>query len=93
LATLPERISGAGAVVVGGRLLVTSGENTTVVVPTVLAYDLTASTGEWATLPALPAGRHGLAVAAVGNTLYAIGGSLRPGHTASTDTVNALTFS
>ena len=93
LAALPEPLSGAGAVVVGGRLLVTSGENTTTVVPTVRAYDLTDSTGAWTALPSLPEGRHGLAVAAVGNTLYAIGGSTRPGHTASTNTVNALTFS
>jgi len=93
LPPLPERLSGVGAAVIGGRLLVTSGENTTTVVPAVRAYDLSASTGAWATLPALPEGRHGLAVAAVGNTLYAIGGSTQPGHTASTDTVNALTFS
>jgi N-acetylneuraminic acid mutarotase len=93
LAALPERLSGTGAAVIGDRLLVTSGENTTAVVPTVRALDLTASTGAWSTLPALPEGRHGLAVAAVGATLYAIGGSTRPGHTASTDTVNALTFS
>ena len=41
--------------------------------------------------PALPhPGRHGLAVTAIGNTLYAIGGSTKPGHTASTNTVEAL---
>jgi non-specific serine/threonine protein kinase len=93
LAALPERISGAGAAIVNGRLLVVSGESPTAVVSTVLAYDLTAGTASWTTVTPIALGRHGLAVAAVGNTLYAIGGSTRPGHTASTSTVDALSFS
>jgi N-acetylneuraminic acid mutarotase len=94
LAALPERVSGAGVAISGGQLLVVSGENTTPAVSsTVLAYDLTDPTATWTTLPSLTPGRHGLAVTAIGNTLYAIDGSTRPGHTASTSTVNALTFS
>jgi N-acetylneuraminic acid mutarotase len=93
LTVLPERLSGTGAAVIGGQLLVVSGEDTTAVVPTVRAFDLTAPTATWTTLASLSQGRHGIAVAAVGATLYAIGGSTRPGHTASTDTVNALAFS
>jgi N-acetylneuraminic acid mutarotase len=94
LAALPERVSGAGVAIIGGQLLVISGESTTpAVVSTVLAYDLTTPTATWTTLPSLTLARHGLGVAAIGSTLYAIGGSTRPGHTASTSTVDALTFS
>jgi non-specific serine/threonine protein kinase len=94
LAALPEPLSGAGAAIINGQLLVAGGENTTpTVVSTVLAYDLTDPTATWTTLPPLTQGRHGLAVAAIGNALYAIDGSTQPGHTASTTTVDALTFS
>ena len=94
LAPLPKPLSGTGAAIINGQLLVAGGENTTpTVVSTVQAYDLTAPTATWITLPSLTLARHGLAVAAIGNTLYAIGGSTQPGHTASTTTVDALTFS
>jgi N-acetylneuraminic acid mutarotase len=94
LAALPTPLSGAGVAIIDGQLLVAGGESTTpAVVSTVLAYDLTTPTATWTTLPSLTQGRHGLAVTAIGNTLYAIGGSTRPGHTASTNTVDALTFS
>jgi non-specific serine/threonine protein kinase len=94
LAPLPKPLSGTGAAIINGQLLVAGGENTTpTVVSTVQAYDLTAPTATWTTLPSLTQGRHGLAVTAIGNTLYAIGGSTQPGHTASTSTVGALTFS
>ena len=88
LAALPQPLSGAGVAIIGGKLLVVSGENATPTVSsTVLAYDLTDPTATWTTLPSLTQGRHGLAVAAIGNTLYAIDGSTQPGHTASTSTV------
>jgi N-acetylneuraminic acid mutarotase len=94
LADLPKLLSGAGAAIINGQLLVAGGESTTPnVVSTVQAYDLTAPTATWITLPSLTLARHGLAVTAIGNTLYAIGGSTQPGHTASTATVDALTFS
>jgi N-acetylneuraminic acid mutarotase len=93
LAAMPKPVSGAGAAIIDGRLLVAGGESTTTVSSTVQAYDLTAPTATWTTLPSLTQGRHGLAVTAIGNTLYAIAGSTRAGHTASTSTVGALTFS
>jgi N-acetylneuraminic acid mutarotase len=94
LPDLPRPLSGAGAAIINGQLLVAGGENTTPnVVSTVQAYDLTAATATWVTLPSLTVGRHGLAVTAIANTLYAIGGSTQPGHTASTTTVDALAFS
>jgi len=94
LAPLPKPLSGTGAAIINGQLLVAGGENTTpTVVSTVQAYDLAAPTATWITLPSLTLARHGLAVTAIGNTLYAIDGSTRPGHTASTTTVDALKFS
>jgi N-acetylneuraminic acid mutarotase len=86
--------SGAGAAIVDGRLIVVGGEGVTTVSATVQAYDLTASTATWTALPSLtPEGRHGLGVTAIGNTLYAVGGATKAGHTASTNLVAALTFS
>ena len=89
----PEPVSGAGAAIVDGQLLVAGGERVTGVFTTVQAYDLTASKATWTTLPALTPGRHGLGVTAIGKTLYAIGGATKAGHTASTKLVAALRFS
>jgi hypothetical protein len=90
---MPTPLSGAGAAVVDGQLLVAGGEHTTSVSSAVLAYDLTAPTASWVALAPLNLGRHGLGVTAVGNTLYAIAGSTRAGHTASTAAIGALPFS
>jgi N-acetylneuraminic acid mutarotase len=93
LTPTPQPVSGAGAAVVKGQLIVVGGEKPTSVSGTAQAYDLTASTATWTTLPSLTPGRHGLGVAAIGNTVYAIGGATKAGHTASTNLVTALTFS
>jgi N-acetylneuraminic acid mutarotase len=90
LKAAPGKVSDAGAAIVGGRLIVAGGESIGTVFNTVWSYDLASST--WSTLPNLPAPRHGLAVAAIGNTLYAIDGASQPGHNASTPTVQTLTF-
>ena len=90
LPAMPGAVSDCGAAVVGGRLIVVGGESIGTVFNTVRAYDLTSST--WSTLPDLAVARHGLAVAAIGNTLYAIDGAAEPGHNASTRTVQTLTF-
>ena len=90
LPAAPGKVSDAAAAVVGGRLIVAGGESIGTVFSTVWAYDLVSST--WSTLPNLPAPRHGLAVAGIGNTLYAIDGASQPGHNASTPTVQTLTF-
>jgi len=93
LTPIPEPVSGAGAAIVDGRLIVVGGEGVTTVSGTAQAYDLTASTATWTPLASLDQGRHGLGVTAIGNTLYAIGGATKAGHTASTNLVAALTFS
>jgi non-specific serine/threonine protein kinase len=90
LPAAPGKVSDAGAAIVGGRLIVVGGESTGTVFNTAWAYDLASST--WSSLPHLAAPRHGLAVAAIGNTLYAIDGASQTGHNASTPTVQTLTF-
>ena len=86
----PGKVSDAGAAIIGGRLVVAGGESIGTVFNTVWAYDL--ASGTWSSLPNLAEPRHGLAVAAIGNTLYAIDGASQPGHNASTPTVQTLTF-
>ena len=90
LKAAPGKVSDAGAAIVGGRLIVAGGESIGTVFSTVWAYDLASSA--WSRLPNLPVPRHGLAVAAIGGTLYAIDGASQPGHNASTPTVQTLTF-
>ena len=46
----------------------------------------------WSQLPALPAARHGVAVAVLEDSLYAIGGAAAAGHVQATDTVSVLDF-
>ena len=90
LPAAPGKVSDSGAAIVGGQLIVVGGESIGTVFNTVWAYDLASST--WSNLPNLAAARHGMAVAAIGNTLYAIDGASQPGHNASTRTVQTLTF-
>jgi non-specific serine/threonine protein kinase len=92
----PQTVSGAGAAIVDGQLVIVGRETPTSVSGTVQAYDLTApNNATWTTLAPLtpPPGRHGLGVTAIGNTLYAIGGATKAGHTGSTNLVAALRFS
>ena len=73
-----------------GRLIVAGGESLGSVFNTVWAYDIASST--WSGLPNLAEPRHGLGLAAIGSTLYAIDGASQPGHKASTPTLQTLTF-
>jgi Kelch motif len=50
LTPTPQPVSGAGAAIVDGRLIA-GGEGVTTISATVKAYDLTASTATWTTLP------------------------------------------
>ena len=91
LKRMPQALSGVGAAIIGGQLIVVGGENTTNAFATVQAYDLTTST--WSNLPNLIQARHGLGIAVLGTTLYAIDGATQSGHSATTPTVETLTFS
>ena len=88
LPAVPSPVSDCGVAVVNGRLIVVGGESPGAVFSTVRAYDL--ATSAWSTLPSLAAPRHGLAVTAIGNTVYAIDGAAKPGHYASTPTLQIL---
>ncbi|MBB3815643.1 N-acetylneuraminic acid mutarotase [Xanthomonas arboricola] len=74
-AALPTQRAGTAAIARNGRLLVIGGESMRQVKAhdEVEAYDPAAST--WTTLAALPQGRHGTQVAAVGDDLYIVAGS------------------
>ena len=90
LSAVSGPVSDCGVAIVNGRLIVIGGESAGAVFSTVRAYDLT--TSAWSTLPGLATARHGLAVTAIGNTVYAIDGAAEPGHNASTRTLQTLTF-
>jgi N-acetylneuraminic acid mutarotase len=90
LPPVPSPVSDCGVAIVGGKLIVVGGESVGTVFNTVRAFDLATST--WSTLPPLPAARHGEGVAVIGNTLYAIDGAAKPGHNASTPTLQILTI-
>ena len=53
LPPLPKPVSGAGAAIIDGQLLVAGGEEHHHRLSTVQAYDLTAPTATWTTLPSL----------------------------------------
>jgi non-specific serine/threonine protein kinase len=93
LTPTPQPVSGAGAAIVDGRLIVVGSEGVTTVSGTVQAYDLTTPTPPGPPCPPSTPGRHGLGVTAIGKTLYAVGGATKAGHTASTNLVAALRFS
>ena len=82
---------GLGAALVGSRLVTLGGESPTSVFNTVEVLDLTTNT--WTTLPPMKTARHGMAVLAAGNTVYAIDGALAPGHTDSVSTNEAVDLS
>jgi N-acetylneuraminic acid mutarotase len=90
LPAMPSPVSDSGVAIVDGQLIVVGGENIGTVFNTVRAYNLTSST--WSNLPDLAVARHGMAVTAIGNTVYAVDGAANPGHYAPTHTVQTLTF-
>jgi N-acetylneuraminic acid mutarotase len=90
LTHLPVANSDMGAAYLGGQLITFGGENGVSVFNTVRAYNLAAKT--WSTLPNLAQARHGMGVAVIGNTIYAIDGASLPGHNGSTSTTQLLRF-
>ena len=71
--------SGLGAAIVDGKVYAVGGEDRVQVLGTVEAFDLTTGTA-WLPAPSMSA-RHGLAVQAVGPSLYAIDGGRQTGAT------------
>jgi non-specific serine/threonine protein kinase len=87
---MPDRVGSVGAAFVDGRVVAVGGEGVTEPSDAVQAFDV--ESNEWSELPALPAPRHGVAVATLEDSLYAIGGAAAAGHVEPTDTVSVLDF-
>ena len=90
LPDMPTPRGSYGAAVIDGRIVVVGGEEPTRVLATVEMYDTTNK--KWTTLPPINTPVHGQVVAAVGSTIYCIGGADRPSHEGPVDTVEALDF-
>lgn len=90
LADMPTRRGSYGAAFIDGRIVAVGGEEPTRVLATVEMYDI--SNGKWSTQAPLGTPRHGEVVAAVGQTVYCIGGADRPSHEGPIATVEALDF-
>ncbi|AEF40540.1 serine/threonine-protein kinase [Hoyosella subflava] len=93
--SMPEARGGVAATYVPtaareGYIVVAGGEESAHVLS--IVYALNPATGAWTQLPDLQIGRHGIALATIGDTVYAIGGATRPGHTASTNAAETLRF-
>ena len=87
---MPENVGSVGAAYADGLVIAVGGEGVTEPSDAVQAFDVESK--QWSELPALPAPRHGLAVATLGDSLYAIGGAAAAGHVEATDTVSVLDF-
>lgn len=79
LTPLPEPRSSFDAAIVGDRLFIVggwtlAGAKAPVWLETAWSFDLTSLEGSWQSVPAPPFQRRALALAAVGDRLYAIGG-------------------
>jgi len=90
LADMPSARGSYGAAFIEDRIVAAGGEEPTRVLATVEMYDI--SSGKWTTVAPLGTPRHGQVVAAVGSTLYCIGGADRPSHEGPVATVEALDF-
>jgi serine/threonine protein kinase/N-acetylneuraminic acid mutarotase len=88
LPEVPGRRSDFGAAITDGRLVVVGGVSQGEVLNSVVAFDL--ATKSWNGLPDLGTARHGLAVAGVGKTVYAVGGSTSAGDDQVTSSAEAL---
>jgi serine/threonine protein kinase/N-acetylneuraminic acid mutarotase len=90
LADMPTARGSYGAALVDGRIVAVGGEEPTRVLPTVEIYDI--GTGKWSTVAPINTPVHGQVVAAVGSTVYCIGGADRPTHEGPVATIEALDF-
>ena len=91
LKSMPTASGGIGAAYVGGRVITVGGEDPTSASDAVQAYNIQKNT--WSSqLPKLPSARHGVAVTALKDSLYAVGGAAKPGHVQSTREAEVLDF-
>jgi N-acetylneuraminic acid mutarotase len=90
LTDMPTPRGSYGAAFIDGRIVAVGGEEPTRVLATVEMYDI--ANGKWTTLAPINTPVHGEVVAAVGSTVYCIGGANRPTHESAVATVEALDF-
>lgn len=90
LPDMPTARGSYGAAFLDGRIVAVGGEEPTRVLDTVEMYDI--ADGKWTELAPITTPVHGQVVAAVGNTVYCIGGADRPTHEGPVATVEALDF-
>jgi len=90
LVDMPTPRGSFGAAYIDGRIVAVGGEDPTQVLDAAEMYDVTG--GKWTKLAPLPEARHAEVVAAVGDTVYVIGGANRPTHEGPVATVDALDF-
>jgi serine/threonine protein kinase/N-acetylneuraminic acid mutarotase len=90
LPDMPTPRGSYGAAFLDGRIVAVGGEEPTRVLATVEMYDI--SSGKWTTIAPINTPVHGQVVAAVGSTLYCIGGADRPTHESAVATMEALDF-
>jgi len=90
LVDMPTPRGSYGATFIDGRIVAVGGEDPTQVLDAAEMYDI--AEGKWTKLAPLPEARHAEVVAAVGNTVYVIGGANRPTHEGPVATIDALEF-
>ncbi len=90
LVDMPTPRGSYGAAYIDGRIVAVGGEDPTQVLNAAEMYDIAEK--KWIELPPLPTARHAEVVAAVGNTVYVIGGANRPTHEGAVATIEALDF-
>jgi serine/threonine protein kinase/N-acetylneuraminic acid mutarotase len=90
LPDMPTPRGSYAAAFIEGRIVTVGGEEPTRVLATVEMYDI--ANRKWTTLAPINTPVHGQVVAAVGSTLYCIGGADRPTHESPVATVEALDF-
>ena len=85
---MPSARGGLGAAIVGANLFAVGGEGPTDVFGRVDSYSLARKS--WSSAPQMRTPRHGIAVSALGRSLYALGGAPRPGHASAAATAEFL---
>jgi non-specific serine/threonine protein kinase len=81
---MPTARGGLGAAIADGQLFAVGGESPTRALGAVESYNIARKA--WGRAPSMRTPRHGLAVAAIGNSLYSLGGAPHPGHASATAT-------
>lgn len=90
LPEMPTPRGSYGAAYLHGRIVAVGGEEPTQVLAVAEMYDIAEK--EWTKLTPMPTPRHGEVVAAVGDSVYVIGGADRPTHEGPVAVVEALDF-